>query len=215
MLFGTAKRLNLHGRKLMLVYQNQPINFVSEYKYLGVVIDTNLNFTTNFDKSYKSASSRLRLLQRLRPYLTIEAAQKVYLMMITPLITYSSTHRNPLTDTQIKQLNSLDQRAINITKCGDLPSLHNLIKRNICLLVHKCITNELDVYPFNNYFKVFEHKEDTRNNLLSVKLPRVKLEAGGRGFYFAGGSLYNTLPANLRMEKTLSKFKDALGKHYA
>ena len=37
------------------------------------------------------ASSNLRLLHRLRSYLTVEAACNVYSMMILPLITYSTT----------------------------------------------------------------------------------------------------------------------------
>ena len=45
----------------------------------------------NFGKSYKKASSRLRLLEQMRFYLTSKAARLVYITMIIPLITSSCT----------------------------------------------------------------------------------------------------------------------------
>ena len=34
MLFGTSKRLKLHGRELKIIYNGTPISFVKEYVYL-------------------------------------------------------------------------------------------------------------------------------------------------------------------------------------
>ena len=66
MLFGSAKRLKAVGRNLVIMYANSPINFVSSYKYLGIIVDDTLTLAENFNRSYKSASSRLRLLERMK-----------------------------------------------------------------------------------------------------------------------------------------------------
>ena len=65
MLFGSAQRLKRYGKLLQVLYQGHTINFVTEYKYLGTVINSHLILNDNFDKPYKTASSRLRLLHRL------------------------------------------------------------------------------------------------------------------------------------------------------
>ena len=78
MLFGTTKRLKTAG-EIDVLYNNQRINFAETYKYLGNIVDHHLNFSENLEKSYKKASSRLRLLERMRCYLTSKAARLVTL----------------------------------------------------------------------------------------------------------------------------------------
>ena len=56
----------LHG-KLALKFGPFEINSVNNYKYLASVIDESLTLSKNFNCSYKKASSRLRLLNALRP----------------------------------------------------------------------------------------------------------------------------------------------------
>ena len=104
MLFGSAQRLRTHGKLLQVPYQAHTINFVTKYKCLGTVIDSHLTLNDIFDKGYKKTSSRLRLLHRLRLYLTVEADFNVYSMMIVPLITYNTIHRIPYTYTQYNML---------------------------------------------------------------------------------------------------------------
>ena len=86
MLFRTTKRLKNAG-EIDVLYNNQRINFTETYKYLGNIIDHHLNFSENFEKSYKKASSRLRLLERMRCYLASKAARLVYITIIIPRLT--------------------------------------------------------------------------------------------------------------------------------
>ena len=62
MLFRTTKRLKT-ASEIDVVYNNQKINFKETYKYFGNIVDHHLNFSENVEKSYKEASSRLRLLE--------------------------------------------------------------------------------------------------------------------------------------------------------
>ena len=87
MLFGTAKRIKQHGRELKISYNGTSISFVSEYVYLGNVIDT-LTLQSKFNRAYKRASNRLRLLKSVREYLDINAATKILNMMILPILSY-------------------------------------------------------------------------------------------------------------------------------
>ena len=71
MLFGSAQQLKTQGQLLQIVCQGHTINFVTEYKYLGTVIDSHLMLNHNFDKAYKKTSSCLHLLHWLQLYLTV------------------------------------------------------------------------------------------------------------------------------------------------
>ena len=194
----------------------QRVNVVTQYKYLGSIIDRNLNLNENFDKTYKKASNRLRLLQRMRIYLTTDAALKVFVMMIIPLFTYSSTLRVGYSETQLNKLKSLDNRAKNIINSNrTIPRIINNVNRDRCALVKKCLLNDFTTETFNNYFTTQQHSKQTRNNLCSIKLPRVKLEIARQGFYFAGGSLYNSLPTEIRKIDNFSDYKKALAEYFA
>ena len=104
MIFGTAKRLFYTEQHLDISFKGQKINNVTEYKYLGNIVDQNLNFNENFEKVYKKASGRLRLLKKLRYYLTVEAAQHIFTMMILPIITYRGPVKLHYNNTQQAQL---------------------------------------------------------------------------------------------------------------
>ena len=106
--------MKAHGKLLQVVYQGHTINFATEYKHPGTVIDSHLTLNDNFDKAYKKASSRLRLLHRLRLCLTFEAARKIYAMMIVPLITSSTTHTIHI------QYHTHTHNTINLNRCLDL-----------------------------------------------------------------------------------------------
>ena len=111
MLFGTSKRISKNGRDLKIQHQNIEISFVKEYVYLGNTADSNLRMHTNFDCAYKKASGRLRLLQNVRKYLTVDAALKIFRMIILPILTYGSTVKTTFTETQKEKLISLQNRA--------------------------------------------------------------------------------------------------------
>ena len=210
MLFGSSKRLKQSGKSLEVVYQGTAINMVTEYKYLGTIVDNYLTLSSNFTRSYKYASNRMRLLQRIRPFLTLHAADKVYAMMIVPLITYSSILRQPFTETQCKKLASLENRAKRIIGGKQVTRIVNLVNREACLLVKKCILKKFHCEAFDEYFQIQQHSMGTRNNGHAIKLPRVKLEVARQSFYFAGGKLYNSLPIFIRQIDDILKFKTAL-----
>ena len=57
----------------------------------------------------------------------------------------------------------------------NVPSIENLGNRERDLLVKSCLCKESNE-EFNSYFKLIEHKYETRNNSKSIKnIPHVKL----------------------------------------
>ena len=88
LLFGTAQRIAKTDESLSVKYKNTIINTTNEYKYLGVEIEGSLNLNSHFDKCYKRAAGRLRLLAKLRTYLNVVSAKAIYDSMILATFTY-------------------------------------------------------------------------------------------------------------------------------
>ena len=78
LLLGTTKRLTKLNEALSVSYKESTLRQVSVYKYLGVEINSSLNLNSHFDATFKRASSRLRLLQKIRPQLNLPSAKAIY-----------------------------------------------------------------------------------------------------------------------------------------
>jgi hypothetical protein len=217
MLFGTTKKLSKIARNLEIKYRGNVINNTSRYEYLGNLIDPALNLNENFQRWYKKASGRIRFLSKVRPYLTVEAAEKIYNMMIIPLLTYCSIIKLNLSKIQEDHLLSIESRAFKIIHGNrhskKVPSVYCLIKHRACVAVRKHLDGDT-CDPFQSYFIINQHRHHTRNQDSLLKLQRINLELGRETFYYSGAKLYNNLPLSIREEKHLSTFSEKVHKHF-
>ena len=78
------------------------------------------------------------------------------------------------------------------------------------MFVKKCLLKTFQLPVFDEYFSCTEHQINTRNNSHMIRLSRVRLELARRGFYFAGGNLYNSLPLEIRKIDNIAQFKKEL-----
>ena len=88
MVFGTKLRLPKINSNINVEYHSIKVNRMYSCKYLGVKVDPSLNLSNHFQCVYKTASSRLRLLQRVRPNLTKTSVLRIYQAFIVPKIIY-------------------------------------------------------------------------------------------------------------------------------
>ena len=193
MLLGTAKRMSMYGNQLNIVHNNVTVNPVTQYCYLGNVIDQHMTLTENFNRSYKKASARIRLLSGVRKYLSVKASEIIYNQMILPLMTYSCTIKTSYCDTQILKLNSLQRRSAKVIGVSSVKSIKSVADNQVYSLVKKCLEKELDHHVFDNYFHVIDHSKKTKNNKRLIRLPRIKLEASRPSFYFGAAKIYNDI----------------------
>ena len=141
--------------------------------------------------------------RKLRTYLNVDAAQKVFEMMIVPILTYSALVNLQLTRTQQQKLNSIERRANKVI--GGQTQVMPISKRrkkNACRVVHKCINGKLCPRFDGN---INMHTQNTRNQNKLLKLPKVKLEFGKKSFKFQGAKLFNELPILNRTSEILIK----------
>jgi hypothetical protein len=206
MLFGTAKRISTvqpECRELKLLCNDIPINSTTSYTYLGTILDQNLVLNLDFDSKYKRASSKLGVLRKLMSLLTLDAARLVYECVFISALKHNCIVHLNLNKTQTEKLRSLERRANTLLKAKTTP-IANTFNKQAVLTVRKCLDKAI-APCFQNYFCFRQHRLNTRNNNISITLPRVKLELARGSFYFMGAQLYNTLPKDIRESKTAFK----------
>ena len=71
---------------LPIKIDNEQIQYVDSYKYLGVTLDQGLNF--NLHTQNKLSSHKVYMLSGIRPYITKDAALKIYKSKICPYMDY-------------------------------------------------------------------------------------------------------------------------------
>ena len=220
MLFGTGKKLSLLGGKQLEIHvDGKLINSTTTYKYLGVHLDPTLTLATHFDKTCKKAASRVNMMRKIRNSLTSNAAEALYRTMVLPIFTYCGTLSLGLPDSRLKRIRRIENRGKNVIASTlaknmeiRIPSVSSLIKQRACTIVFDCLNNNI-CELFEKYFEKTEHKYATRNNLNSVKLPKVKIETGRKGFYFLAAKAFNALPPEVRSMKYRTVFRKALEEH--
>ena len=67
-------------------------------------MNSSLDLNSYFEKSYKKAAGRLKLLARLRKYLDLQSAKEIYFSMILPVFTYCGVLQINPSETKVKQL---------------------------------------------------------------------------------------------------------------
>ena len=114
MLFGTSQKLGRLSETLNIKYRYHNINVTLVYKYLGIHIDSTLNLNSYFDKVFKKAAGRLKLLEKLRHQMDMKTATTIYNTMIVPILTYYSVHLINKKLVHQRNLKSFVTRAKNI-----------------------------------------------------------------------------------------------------
>ena len=213
--FGTSKRLSMLQREIEMKIMNQPINVTNSYKYLGVEIDHSLDLNSHFERTYKKMTTRLRLLNRMRTFLTAEAVLTAVNMLIVPLFAYCCLLKPVFNQMQTDRIRSFERRTQEIIAAGEPPNCNlNLLdcgKRRVCEFVQDVLLGNVKP-PLNDYFTVANTKANTRNRNLFLHVPKVELEYGKRSIIFMGAKIFNDLPINIRKKYNDTNFKDLLKK---
>ena len=148
MIFDTSQRLSMQPETLNISFAHQSIQYTTSYKYLGVEVDSTLNMNAYKDQTYKKCSSRLRLLNKLRPLMNSHCAKTIYQSMILPLLTYCGTLQLSYNKTQQERLDAFHRRAMNL--CGLNESQRKRVPSPIAYnaihsltLVRQCLNGEV------------------------------------------------------------------------
>ena len=135
-------------------------------------------------------------------------------MMIVLLLTYCSIINLNFTLTNTGLISSIEKQADiivnrNHIKKFKISSIDHLIKKEACVIVHKCLNGQVCV-PLKNYFTLNKHSAGTINQGLFLVLSMVRLEFMKRSFIYSGARMFNELPKETREFSGTKGFKKFL-----
>ena len=180
---------------------NYELTRVSEFKYLGVVLDENLSWKAHVKYLIAKVGKRVGMLGQLWKNLTVGAANTLYKSLIVPIFDYydsvwsccnkcdaNGLERLQRRGAKIVSMSSSSDSAMQILKWVPLETRRD---KHVWKLVKKCLTNNVPQF-LRKYF-TFNRDVVPRITRQSncLRIPRVRTEAAKRAFFYNGALICN------------------------
>lgn len=191
----------VHGTKLKIVH---------EFKYLGIVIDSQLCFKQQVKRTVNLIKFNLSNFTYIRNNLTIDSAKLYFNAMIVPYMTYCITTwslacKSTLKPVEIaykQALKTLDKKPrmyhhCSILKKCDLLSWENVIKYSDLILVYK-IFRGLAPPPLKDFIKKNTNRSTRAASRGDCIVPFRKSVFGQSVFSYRASQTWNAIPCVIR-----------------
>lgn len=219
MLFRDRKKKNVNHLELVLA--GQKIEQCTEAKYLGIMLDEFLTFTSHTFYIVKKVNARINLMYRLSKFISDYTTVLIYKSMIAPYFDYCSTLLLNINDECMKMLQKCQNRAMRIILRVDrytpircmldalcFLSIEERVQFNVCVFVYKMTNNLMPEY-LNRIAVNYDHRYSTRyKNRLMIQRTRTK--TADKSINMTGFSLFNKLSKVTKEAKNLVIFKKLL-----
>ena len=188
------------------------LKVVPSFKYLGLTLDSTLNFTQHIASVIRLITYKMTLLAKLKKYLNTEVATLIYKSMILPYFDYADVIYWKANERDLGKLQTLQNKCLRICKGRD--------RRFSVDRVHKQTNvpflKDRRVAYVNNFMYIRKKNKSLLNTreirtrahdapLFTVPIPRC--EAFKRSVCYSGSVGWNGLNANLRNTGNYLSFK--------
>lgn len=97
-----------------LTFNNNELDYVDSYKYLGMTIDSWLTFTQHLNNTLKTVSFRVMQLKRIRSSISHKIALQLYKCMILPILDYADIFYHNKNVSLLAKLQIIQNRCVRI-----------------------------------------------------------------------------------------------------
>jgi hypothetical protein len=199
-------------------------------KYLGLIVDAELNFKAHIKNKCRIASLNLRNIKALRRHLTIDSCKTLVQALVLSHLEYGSAIFADLPTATIKPAQLVLNHAARVilrrqkssSATAALRDLEWLPFRQRCifkllLLVYQCLHNMAPAYLISLLNLQHPPSRQTRSSATSVmmlEIPRTqKSTFAARSFAVSGPRHWNELPLDIRTCDNLQTFRRKLKAH--
>ena len=193
-----------------------PLSYNSNCKFLGIHLDDKLTFRTHIDSIISKISKNNGILYRIRNSLPLQARLDFYHGFIYPYLTYNVIVWGGAYQAHLQPLIVMHKRVIR-TICSKPKNEHtsslflnlgllkfqDLYKYFMCIYMYRaCQDGQFTV----------SHHHNTRNR--SMAAPQFhRLQKCQHAVSFAGPTIWNKIPEQIRSLNSIASFKKALKSH--
>lgn len=203
-----------------VVINNEMIEYVNKFKYLGCIIDENLTFSEHYNYITKKIGKKVNLLGRLSRSLSVWAKLTVYKTIIAPHLYFCSTLLFLMNNSEIESLQKKQNKALRIIlgcsrytsrtdmiNCANVLSVRQTITYNTMIFIYKMLNHLVPSHLIENckfVIDIHQHNTRLRNNFY---IDRVDTSSGQNSLYYKGLNQYNKLPDHIKNCENLNSFK--------
>ena len=213
MLFGNLKRVR-DLPPFEVKVEGEVLKWVNCYKYLGITLDSQLNYNKHIQKIISGVSQKLKQFRHMRFFLDVKAATLVYKNMILPMIEYGDMFLTGATACNRKRLQILQNRGLRCALGKDKYFSVNDLHRDAKLLKLKY---RRDLHMLSYMFDMAQIHTNVRNRrdngvktrscdkkLLKIRKPNT--ERFKKSLAYRGPKRWNALPKELQLLTTRDQF---------
>lgn len=213
--FSTINNSNRH-----VEINQQKIQRVTEFKYLGVIIDQHLKFSSHANYVIKKVSKKVYFLCRISSFLSEWSKLLVYKTIIAPHFIYCPTILFMFNNSEFYSLQKIQNKALrSILNCNsytsirfmleqvEILSVRQIIMLNVFIFLFKLLNNMLPTHLLEYCSFINDiHDYNTRNNQ-NFYVERSNTNYGQNHLFNKGLRLYNDLPQEIKNSSTIIMFK--------
>ena len=210
---------------------NVVIKPVRKVKYLGVHLDSYMEYSDHISEVIKKCNYALFNLKNVKQYVSRETLKTLVRTLVVSHIDYCNAIFVGITKTQEKRLHTMLNKCVrfiySIKISMKIPisplmqSLHWLpfekrIKFKICVLVHISLKFKKPKY-LKEFFFLSESKtqlETRSRGELYLHIPKITQKRCEKMISYAGPRLYNEIPKMIREINSIDTFKRCLKSYY-
>lgn len=208
-----------------ITVNNYPIKASSQCRFLGVILDANLKYTSHVSHLKQKAAYGIRILIKARPYFGPNTLLSLYYAFVHSHFTYCiaswcntySTHLAPLQYVQNQAIRIITYQPSRCSASAILQGLriltiHKLFLFNMATLTYNSLHSNMPFMVFNKEQLINQNitRFASNNNLL---LPKVRTNYGRFTSTFTAISVWNGIPSDVKMSPNIGSFKKRLNSY--
>ena len=187
-------------------------------KFLGVLLDENLNFQSHINSICLKISRATGIIRKMKDLVPPNILTKLYYALVYPHVIYAIEVWGKSSKTALKRLSNKLKKAHELLPMSESPKLMNLdqIYSLFCLIkffkYHQMKESSYFHIKFNN--SQVSHNINTRQNANNLfRNPYIHSSKMFRSFYYFAITKWNALPSTLRCIKKTGPFKKQIKKY--
>jgi len=209
-----------------VTFRGGELEVVNKIRYLGMVLDKNLNFAEHVDYIGRKIGAKLGVLRRVGNNMTPYMRYIIYKSVIAPLFDYCASVLIDLSKTGWQYLQKLQNKAMKVVlRCNrgvrtadmlqalNFMSIKERIEFNVCLLIFKMINGRFPSYLRDRVNLIRYEGALATSRGDKVCIERYKTSEQQRMLLHNGFKMFNDLSCEVRGERDLKYFRRMLVQH--
>ena len=201
-----------------------PISRVEHTKSLGLNIDDRLSWSNHIKDLCKKISSAIGALRRIRALISQSTAVQIYNALIQPHFDYCAPVWDGLSFYLCEKLQKLQNRAARVILQANCEINSSLLletlkwdklssrrRKQKAIMMFKSLKGLAPVY-LQDLFSERNTNYDLRDAFRKLNLPKPRTDYLKRSFGYSGALLWNSLPENIRVIRSIEQFKKEINR---